>query len=61
VTDYAGKLKHYFPMQELSSDRDSILQKSTADRTFKIEFKVWQAKVLPQADFNRPNNTRDDM
>ncbi|GAF76147.1 unnamed protein product, partial [marine sediment metagenome] len=39
-TDYAGKQKHYFRMQELSSDPDSILQKSTANHTFKIEFKI---------------------
>ena len=44
LTDYAEKLKHYFRMQELSSDRDSILQTSTANRTFKIEFKIRQVK-----------------
>jgi len=48
-------------MQELSSDPDSTLRTNTANRTFKIEFKVWQVKVLPQADFNHPNNMRYEM
>jgi hypothetical protein len=61
LTDYAGKQKHYFPMQGLSSDPDSILRTSPADRTFKIEFKIQQVMVLSQADFNYPNNTRKDM
>ena len=48
-------------MQELSSDPDSILRIGTADRTFKIKFKIQQIKVLSQADFNYPDDTIDYM